>query len=246
MFLGAYTWAKFLGSGSDQQIAASYGNPGTISPYQRQRNKALDGQDVPHTLSLTTLYDLPMGKGHRFLGNTGTVGDKLFSGWAVNSIFRAQSGIPFFIYSSQCNIPGQFGMACLPGVLPGADPFVTSIGDYNPKNGPLLNRAAFENGSADGVFSLNPGVGARMSNIRQSPFTSMNFVLEKNTNITERLRFQIRAEFFNLFNIHYFTQGTTWGQGGAFITDVGSPLFGTWTGNVTTPRNIQLAARFSF
>jgi len=25
-----------------------------------------------------------------------------------------------------------------------------------------------------------------------------------------------------------------------------SPLFGTWTGAVTTPRNIQLAARFSF
>jgi hypothetical protein len=93
---------------------------------------------------------------------------------------------------------------------------------------------------------MYPGVGARVPNIRQSPFTSMNFVLEKNTRITEKTMFQIRAEFFNLFNIHYFTQGTTWGQGGAFITDVGSSLFGTWTGNVTTPRNIQLAARFSF
>ena len=180
------------------------------------------------------------------LGSTGTFANKLVSGWAVNTIFRAQSGIPFFIYSGQCTIPGQFGMGCLPGVLPGADPFVTSIGDYNPKNGPLLNRDAFENGSAGGVFSFNPGVGSRISNIRQSPFTSMNLVLEKNTNITERVRFQIRAEFFNLFNVHFFTQGTTWGQGGAFITDIGNPLFGTWTGGVTTPRNIQLAARFSF
>jgi hypothetical protein len=85
-----------------------------------------------------------------------------------------------------------------------------------------------------------------MTNIRQSSFTSMNFVLEKNTNITEKIRFQIRAEFFNVFNIHFFTQGTTWGQGGSFVTDVGSPNFGTWTGAVTTPRNIQLAARFSF
>jgi hypothetical protein len=137
-------------------------------------------------------------------------------------------------------------MACLPGVLPGADPFVTSIADYNPNNGPLLNRSAFENGSAGGVFSFNSGVGSRITNIRQSPFTSMNFVLEKNTNITERVRFLIRAEFFNLFNLHFFTQGTTWGQGGAFYTDLGNPLFGTWTGAVTTPRNIQLAARFSF
>src|SRR5207249_3244943 len=81
MLLGSYTWSKFLGSGSDQQIAASYGYAGLISPYQRGRNKALDGQDVPQTFSLTTLYELPIGKGHRFLANSGTVGDKLFSGW---------------------------------------------------------------------------------------------------------------------------------------------------------------------
>ena len=246
MFLGSYTWSKFLGSGADQQIGASYGYPGLISPYQRSRNKALDAQDVPHTLSLTSLYEIPMGKGHRFMGSSGTVGDKVFSGWAVDTIFRVQSGIPFFFNSSQCNIPGQFGMGCLPGVLPGASPFVTSIGSYNPNNGPLLNRASFENGAEGGVFNFNPGSGSRMTNVRQSPFTSMNFVLEKNTNITEKIRFQIRAEFFNLFNIHFFTQGTTLGQGGAFVTDVGSPLFGTWTGQVTTPRNIQLAARFSF
>ena len=75
----------------------------------------------------------------------------MFSGWAVNAIFRAQSGIPFFFRSSQCNIPGQFAMGCLPGVLPNANPFVTSISDYDPNNGPLLNRAAFENGATDGV-----------------------------------------------------------------------------------------------
>jgi Carboxypeptidase regulatory-like domain len=247
MFLGSYTWSKFLGSGADQQFGSSNLNySGLISPYQRSRNKALDGQDVPHTFSLTSLYDIPLGKGHRFLGSSGGVSDKLFSGWAVNAIFRAQSGIPFFFRSSQCNIPGQFAMGCIPGLLPGADPFVTSIGSYDPNNGPLLNRASFENGSTGGVFSFNSGAGSRTTNIRQSLFTSMNFVLEKNTNITEKIRFQIRAEFFNIFNLHFFTQGTTWGQGGAFVTDVGSPLFGTWTGAVTTPRNIQLAARFSF
>ena len=60
-------------------------------------------------------------------------------------------------------------------------------------------------------------------------------MLEKNTHITEKVGFQIRAEFFNILNSHYFTQGTTWGQGGAVVTDLGSPLFGTWTGAVTTP-----------
>jgi hypothetical protein len=247
MLLGSYTWSKFLGSGADQQFGSSNINyTGLISPYQRSRNKALDGQDVPHTFALTTLYDVPIGRGRRFFGNTGAFGNRILSGWAVNAIFRAQSGIPFAFRSSQCNIPGQFAMGCMPGLLPGADPFLNPQSGYDPGKGPLLNRASFENGSAGGVFSFNPGVGSRTTNVRQSAFTSMNFVLEKNTSISERIRFQIRAEFFNLFNTHYFTQGTTWGQGGAFVTDVGSPLFGTWTGAVTTPRNIQLAARLSF
>jgi hypothetical protein len=247
-FLGSYTWSKFISSGIDQQFGCCGPDQyvGLISPYQRKRNKSLDAQDVPHTLSLTSLYELPMGKGHRFLGSVKGLGDKLVSGWQVNGIFRAQSGIPFVFRSSQCNIPGQFSMGCMPGVLPGANPFAADFGGYDPGAGPLLNRAAFENGANNGVFSFDPGHGSRTTNIRQSTFRKFDFVLEKNTNITERLRFQIRAEFFNLFNWHFFTQGTTWGQGGAFVTDVGSPLFGTWTGAVTTPRNVQLAARFSF
>jgi len=164
----------------------------------------------------------------------------------VNGILRAQSGIAFFFRSSQCNIPGQFAMGCVPAIISGANPLLTDFGNYDPGTGPLLNKAAFENGSGGGVFSFTPGSGPRTSNLRQSPFHKLDLVLEKNTRINERMRFQIRAEFFNVFNAHFFTQGTTWGQGGAFVTDVGSPLFGTWTGAVTTPRNVQIAGRFSF
>src|SRR6201999_4606858 len=105
--LASYTWSKFLGSGADQQFGSSSVNySGLISPYQRSRNKSLDAEDVPHTLSFTTLYDLPMGKGHQFMGSGG-LADKIFSGWELNAIVRAQSGIPFVIQSSQCNIPSQ-------------------------------------------------------------------------------------------------------------------------------------------
>jgi hypothetical protein len=32
----------------------------------------------------------------------------------------------------------------------------------------------------------------------------------------------------------------------AFVTDVARPAFGTWNGNVTNPRNIQLSGRIDF
>ena len=246
-FLASYTWSKFISSGIDQQLGAGSDQyAGLFSPYQRNRNKSLDAQDVPHTFSLTSLYELPMGKGHRFLGSSGGIVGRIVSGWQMDGIFRAQSGIPFFFRSSQCNIPGQFGMGCVPGVLPGANPFLKDFSNYDPGAGPLLNGAAFENGSNGGVFSFNPGVGPRTTSFRQSSFHKLDLVLEKNTKITERVKFQIGGESFNIFNSHFFTQGTTWGEGGAFVTNLGSPLFGTWTGAVTTPRNIQVAGRLSF
>lgn len=246
-FLASYTWSKFMSSGIDQQFGASYDQyAGLISPYQRDRNKSLDAQDVPQTFSFTSVYVLPFGKGQRFLGGASGFLDKLVSGWQTNAIFRIQSGTPFIFRSGQCSIPSQFGMACIPSVLPGQSPFATDPSGYDPNSGPLFSRDAFQNGANGGVFSFDPGDGPRTSNFRQAHFEKFDFVLEKNTNITERVKFQFRAEFFNIFNWHFFTQGTTWGQGQAFITDVGSPLFGTWTGAVTTPRNMQLAGRLTF
>jgi hypothetical protein len=245
--LASYTWSKFISSGIDQQFGAGLDQySGLISPYQRQRNKSLDAQDVPHTFSFTSVYALPFGRGQRFLGSADGFVGRLVSGWQVNAVYRIQSGTPYFFNSNQCSIPSQFGMACLPAVLQGQNPFVTSPNGYDPNNGPLFNRAAFQNGVDGGVFSFDPGDGPRTSNFRQPRFQKLDFVVEKNINITERVKFQVRAEFFNIFNWHFFTQGTTWGQGGAFVTNLGSPLFGTWTGAVTTPRNMQLAGRITF
>jgi hypothetical protein len=249
MFLGSYTWSKFISSGIDQQFGTGPDQySGLISPYQRQRNKSLDAQDTPHSFSMTTLYQLPMGKGQRFLGSSDGFVGRLASGWQINSIFRIQSGIPFIFRASsgQCNIPSQFAMGCIPAVLQGADPFLTGISSWDPNAGLLLNRSSFENGASGGVFSFYPGVGPRTSNFRQSPFSKFDFVVQKTTDITERVKFLVRVEFFNLFNWHFFTQGTTWGQGGAIVTDLGNPLFGSWTGAVTVPRNIQLAGKIVF
>jgi hypothetical protein len=246
--LSSYTWSKNIDSGADTQSASLLWSAvsGAISPFERQRNKGLSQTDVPHTFSLALVYQLPFGKGARFLNRGGTEGaifDKLLGGWEVANIFRAQSGIPFYFRSSQCEIPGQFAMACIPGVLPSANPFSQSISNFNP-NEPLFNRAAFE--SAD-LFTFYGGQGPRMSNLRGFPYHNHDFGLIKTTSITERWKFQFRAEFFNVWNWHFFSGGRTWGEyGEPFNTDLASPSFGQWSGTVTTPRNIQIGGRILF
>ena len=56
-----------------------------------------------------------------------------------------------------------------------------------------------------------------------------------------------RLEAFNVWNWHFFTSGGgIAGVRGAVVTNVALPNFGSWNGNVTAPRVVQLSARFQF
>jgi hypothetical protein len=244
--LGSYTLSKLLTSSDNTQdaVATIGATHGVISPFQRQRNKALAIDDTPQVISLALVYQLPFGKGKRFLDQGGVV-DKVLGGWELTSILRASSGIPFFFRSSNCTVPSQFQAACIPAILPGAHPWAQGKGTFDP-NRPLFNAAAFEHSDPAG-FQFEFGQGPRISNLRGFGFHNQDIGLLKNTRITEKWSIQFRAEFFNVWNWHIFgcTSGGCFGYS-AFDTDSASPSFGMWNGLVSAPRNIQLGLKVLF
>ena len=220
-------------------------NPTYFSPFQRQRNRSLAIEDVPQALNLAYSYDLPFGRGKRWL-NQG-VANAFFGGWALNGVFRAQSGIPFQVSSSFCNVPSQLNNFCSPALLSGVSPFLQSPTHFDPTQ-PVLNVNAFEPASS---FNFYTGRGPRVQNFRQPGYSDFDIGLEKTIQITERFKFQLRGDAFNVFNQHHFNNIGTFllsgGTGGsAFNTDVASPDFGKWNGVVTSPRNLQISGRISF
>ena len=243
-FLASYTLSKLLTSSDhvDQPAGGGVwsGAHGVISPFERQRNKALAQDDVPQALSVAFIYQLPFGKGQRFLNKSGVV-DKVLGGWGVNSIFRISSGTPLFFRSSSCNVPSQFRVGCIPAILPGADPWAQDKGNFDPTK-PLFNVAAFEPIDS---FNFYYGKGPRVSDLRGFNYYNHDLALVKMTGITERVKVQFRAEFFNAWNWHTFTWGGEW-AGQALNTDIASPDFGMWNGDVSDPRNIQFGLRIQF
>ena len=181
----------------------------------------------------------------------------------MSHIFRASSGLPLFFRAFNCSIPGEFRQGCIPGIIPGQNPFATSKSSFDPGKGcaagasnpnncnPLFNVSAFEplTDFNNSTLQNYQGAGSRITTLRGFGYHNENMSLIKNTRITERLNFQLRAEFFNLFNWHTFTSSGEWG-GQAFNYDVasttGSDQFGLWNGSVSRPRNIQVGARFEF
>jgi hypothetical protein len=245
-YLASYTWSKTIDNVEDTNSTGGFlsfsSGETQFSPYQRSRAKSLASDDLPQNLSIALVYDLPFGKGQRFANRGGVVG-KVVGGWEASTIFRAASGLPQeFRDFDSCNVPAQFRSNCIPGIVPGADPFAQSKSNLN-LNKPLFNVAAFEPAS---TFNFYFGQGPRISDVRGFGLHDNDWTLRKMIPITERVNLQIRADFFNLWNWHMFANTGEYGVNNAFINDVASPTFGMWNGIVTAPRTIQAGARIEF
>jgi hypothetical protein len=83
-------------------------------------------------------------------------------------------------------------------------------------------------------FGTAPAV---FDDIRPFPFYTENFSLMKKTRITETITFEIRGEFFNLFNRHYY---------GMPDNNISSGGFGTSSVINDNPRTIQVGGRLIF
>lgn len=258
--LVSYTNSKLISDASDntQQLGGSWNaTQGVISPYEKQRARSISSDDVPQILSLAFVYDLPFGRGRQYLPNTHA--NAIIGGWQLSPIVHWSTGTPMWFRSGTCQVVPQFRQNCLVGLVRGVDPFLQDPNSYNPAKGPLLNAAAFEPAS-DFAYSNTAGVGGpgqfgftgfgpRIANIRGPNSKNFDFALTKNTYLTERINFQLRFQFFNAFNQHYFYNAANVNNQGssfAFNNDVSAPSFGAWNGGVSSPRTIQIGARLEF
>jgi hypothetical protein len=96
-----YTFSRSFGmtSGSNEARTAAAPVGGTPRPSGDQNNYDYDigynSFDVRHTMNLSAVYDLPIGKGKRF--DWGGAGNAIFGGWEVGTIFNGRSGLPIDI-----------------------------------------------------------------------------------------------------------------------------------------------------
>jgi hypothetical protein len=261
--LVAYTNSKLISNASDnpQQLGGSWNaTQGVISPFEERRARSISSDDVPQILSAAFVYDLPFGKGKKYMNQGGAV-NGLLGGWQISPIIHLQSGTPMWFRSGTCQVVPQFRENCLVGAASGANPFLQDPNNYDPSKGPLLNSAAFEpignfcvTGTAPGCTGAYgfTGDGPRISNFRGPHGKNVDFSITKNTRIGERGNFQIRFAFFNAFNQHYFYPGAAvnnQGSGFAFVNDIaagGTNGFGTWNKSISSPRTIQIGARLEF
>jgi hypothetical protein len=90
----SYTWSKNE-TDADSTIPFSYDSYRTQSQNSTDHHaeKSVSIQNVPQQVSISYLYQLPFGKGRRFLNNNRAL-DLVIGGWEIGGIQRYQSGQP--------------------------------------------------------------------------------------------------------------------------------------------------------
>lgn len=222
----SYQFSKAMDNSSEN------GSPGLVDGARDFNNLSLErsisSHDVPHSFAAAFIVGLPFGHG-RALGNHWNRWlDAALGGWQVSGIYRLASGLPS--HFSATNNTNSFGGAQQPNVSNMNDVTVA-----NPSVARWFNTAAFSQ-PADYTFGNAP---RWLTNVRFSRVNNLDAALLKDFRVTERLKGQLRGEFFNAMNRTQF---------GWPDTNLASATFGQNNGTAPgfSPRNIQLGLRLNF
>jgi hypothetical protein len=152
------------------------------------RNAGLDRGNLDfvrrHYATINYMYELPFGKGKRFLSSLSGAADKLLGGWQLAGVTTVGSGQPFSVTYTSRTLGWPNGRADIIGNPSLSNPSINQW--FNPAA--FAVPAPFNYGNSARNFLFGPGL------------VSFDVGVFKNTRLTERINTQFRAEFFNIAN----------------------------------------------
>ncbi len=263
---GAYTWSKLLDNASEVFTVADTNLPQQASFPSIFGGQALERAvsffDRPHRFSVTYVYELPfMREQHGFLGH-------VLGGFQISGVTTFESGVPLTVVNGQdadsiggnldrpdFNPTGQPGVRAVPAVATATvNPCSVAVGATFYTNPDAAN--ACINPSSAQYIGLLAGIGRRgnlgRNTLRTRGQNNWNLNLLKRINLGEAKFFEVRAEFYNVFNhpqygtasVSPFSPGSTGVPANVFTSAAGQflhPEFSDGGGRV-----IRYQLKFSF
>ncbi|WP_263365494.1 TonB-dependent receptor [Edaphobacter bradus] len=221
-----YTYSKSINAGGDGWFGAEGGSP--VDPYHPNKfgSRSVSGTDLTHVLTENTIFQIPVGKGHRWSTGSGWA-DYLLGSWQLNNFLTVRSGLPYTpTISSDIANTGNVGWSGYEHANLVGDPH------KNVPKGDGFNPAAY---TAPAQYTF--GTAGRNS-LRSAHYINMDASIFRQFPAWEETRFEFRLEAFNLFN--HPTLGTP-------NSDLNNGTrFGLINSTSSTARQLQLGGKFIF
>jgi hypothetical protein len=209
-----YSWTKTLNSG---------GNNSTPSD---NRNIRLDRGNDPvirqHYLQTNYVYELPFGRGRRFLSSLNRPLNAVLGGWGTAGMYTLASGAPFSVTFSSSVVGWPSGRADIIGNPHVSDPTITRWFDAAAFSVP--QQFAFGNSAPNSLFG--PG------------YNLWSTTLYKQYKLGEKFNLRLQGEAINVLNHPSF---------GKPNSNISTPAqVGRITGTSSPRRSIEFSLRLTF
>ncbi|PWT83050.1 MAG: TonB-dependent receptor, partial [Acidobacteria bacterium] len=205
----AYTFGKSIDNQSVDPVGASSGGglsttnsrtPTDIRNFREER--ARSDFDRRHVVQAASVWEVPVGRGHRFMRSANGIVNQMVGGWTINTIYTYMSGEPFAVRSGAFTANGNHESRA--GVQMFTQPQLQELPNQSFA-GPVLFKPV--NALTCGVdpsqaFCLPaPGQNGAGRNIFTAPhYWNLDLGFIKTFPITERVKIQFRTELFNALN----------------------------------------------
>ena len=225
----AYTVGKLITDANNMFSGvggASNNSTGTQNWYDLRAERGLSEMDVSQNVVVSFVAELPFGPGKALLGSSKGLVAAIVGGWQLNGISSYRSGYPLSIAAT---IPGG-------GNRPNSTGRSAAITESRTRGEQLarwFDTSAFLQPAS---FTLG-NVGRTLADVRGPSIINQDLSLIKNTKLSEKVKLQLRFEYFNVFNRPQF---------GLPNTALGSGTFGRVDSTVLLPRVGQVAAKINF
>lgn len=229
-FTFGYTWSHSIGQVAEQFVGGDSPSVQDTACFSCDRGNS--SNDVRQRGVFSYIYELPIGKGRRFLNRRGFA-DTVFGGWQLTGMLVKQTGQYFHVtWANKSSFLGTNQGEWRANIV-GA----WEIADRGPDK--WFDPAAFAKPCSpnDSTWS-NCSQGNLGRNSMQEPgIFNWDFGVGKTWSLTERFRLQYRAEAFNLSNTpSYGTPGRNLDSGSA----------GVIRSTNSTERQIQMGIRLTW
>ncbi len=184
----SYTWSKVIGFNTNSDS----GPNGTNALRFFRENRTVLNYDRPHMLNITAIWDLPFGRGKRWL-NQGGVASWIAGGWQVNNLLSFFSGTPFTVTASGTSLN-------MPGTTQRADQVKAEVRKIGGAGRGLL---FYDPSAFAPVTEARLGTAGYMS-LRGPGIVNWDFSVFRRFEITDRWKVEFRMESFNFSNTPHF------------------------------------------
>lgn len=237
-FEASYTYAHALDDASSASLGSANQGDFRLQTDPRAEYGNADF-DVRHRFVLSSIYELPFGKGKWIGTNASGWKNQAIGGWQVATIVTASTGnwytptdISANVSTSDCG--GTVAISCIRPNLVG------NVNGTPCVAGTLFNTCALVSDTVVGTFG-----NAGRNIIRGPGFQNWDISIFKMFPIREEMHVEFRAEFFNAFNHANpeFTNPETIVENTS--TELGSSTYG-FAAYTRPPRQLQFALKFYF